>query len=194
MRPHPAAQLSHNSLCDLTGGNSLATIRRAEVRDAPALAELAERTFRDAFGHANRQEDMDLHCRTFYGTQRLAWEVADSETTTLVCEHDGVLVGYGQLRWATPPACVVGVRPAEVQRLYVDRHYHGKGTAQALMAALVDSAVAGAGDVMWLGVWEHNPRAIAFYAKVGFRQVGEQVFVLGRDPQRDVVLSKTLDS
>ncbi len=189
-----AAQQNSNSLGDPTGGNSLATIRRAEVRDAPALAELAERTFRDAFGHANRPEDMDLHCQSFYGTQRLVREVADPETTTLVCEYDGVLVGYGQLRWDAPPACVVGARPAEVQRLYVDRQYHGKGTAQALMAALVEAAVAGAGDVLWLGVWEHNPRAIAFYAKAGFREVGEQVFVLGRDPQRDVVLTKTLDS
>jgi ribosomal protein S18 acetylase RimI-like enzyme len=167
-------------------------IRRAAAYDAPELAALAERTFRDAFAHANRPEDMDLQCQSSYSAERQAGEIADPETTTLVCEQDGALVGFGQLRWHAPDAGVIGARPVEIERFYVDRRYHGTGVAQALMAALQDAAAAGAADVLWLGVWEYNPRAIAFYAKAGFTQVGERVFVLGRDPQRDLVLSKNL--
>lgn len=111
---------------------------------------------------------------------------------TFVCERDRALVGYGQLRWHAPAAGVHGAQPAEIQRLYVDQRFHGTGVAQALMSALQDAAVTGAADVLWLGVWEHNPRAIAFYTKSGFTPAGEQVFVLGRDPQRDLVLSKNL--
>jgi ribosomal protein S18 acetylase RimI-like enzyme len=43
-------------------------------------------------------------------------------------------------------------------------------------------------DAVWLGVWEHNPRAISFYRKFGFVEAGEQTFHPGRDPQRDIVM------
>lgn len=52
----------------------------------------------------------------------------------------------------------------------------------------------GAADVVWLGVWERNPRAIAFYRRSGFVEVGEHVFQLGSDPQRDVIMAKALGS
>jgi ribosomal protein S18 acetylase RimI-like enzyme len=109
-----------------------------------------------------------------------------------VCQAGDSLVAYGQPRWASPPSCVAAAKPAEIQRLYVDTPWHGKGVANALMASLLDTAAAGGADVTWLGVWEKNPRAISFYAKSGFEVVGEHVFVLGTDPQRDLVLAKRL--
>jgi len=166
--------------------------RRAELADAAPLAELAERTFRDAFGDSNTSDDMDLHCRSHYSPEIQAAEIANPSCTTIVCEQQGELVGFGQICRSEAPSCVAGAAPAEIQRLYVDRRWHGKGVAQALMSALIDSATAAHADVVWLGVWENNPRAIAFYAKSGFVQVGEQEFLLGRDPQRDLVLSRPL--
>ena len=70
--------------------------------------------------------------------------------------------------------------------------WHGKGLAQALMDACIGELRRQNADAVWLGVWEHNPRAIAFYRKCGFTEVGEHVFVLGEDPQRDVVMVKPL--
>ena len=60
--------------------------------------------------------------------------------------------------------------------------------------AVVDALLERGCDVVWLGVWERNPRAISFYRKVGFAEVGEHVFQLGSDPQRDVVMALTLDA
>ena len=167
-------------------------IRRATPTDAAALAGLAERTFRAAFAHENSAQDMDLHCRAHYGEEIQAREIRDPRRTTLLCHVDDRLVGYGQLRWTDAPACVVATRPAEIQRIYVDAPWHGQGTAQALMAALLETAAAGGADTVWLGVWERNPRAIAFYRKSGFAVVGDHVFVVGSDPQRDLVLVKRL--
>lgn len=168
------------------------TIRAATERDAGPLAELAERTFRDAFAAANSAEDMDKHCRRSYGEAIQASEIRDPGRTTLLAFIGGRLVGYGQLRWGDPPPCVVAVRPAEIQRLYVERGHHGSGVAQALMAAMLERAIAGGADVAWLGVWERNPRAIAFYAKNGLSVVGEHAFILGGDSQRDLVLARKL--
>jgi diamine N-acetyltransferase len=167
-------------------------IRQATDEDASRLAELAERTFRNTFAYVNRAEDMDLHCRTHYRKEIQAAEIRDPDRTTLMCEVDGRLVGYAQLRWKNAPSCVAGSTPAEIQRLYVEHAWHGKGVAQALMDSLLSYAAAGEADVIWLGVWEENPRAISFYTKNGFSIVGNHVFVLGGDPQRDLVLAMNL--
>jgi ribosomal protein S18 acetylase RimI-like enzyme len=167
-------------------------IRQATEADAASLAELAERTFRETFAEMNSAEDIDAHCRKSYRESIQAAEIRDPGRTTLVCHVGETLIAYGQLRWASAPPCVVAARPAEVQRLYVDAPWHGKGVAQALMGSLLDTAVAGGADVAWLGVWEKNPRAISFYEKSGFAVVGDHVFVLGSDAQRDLVLAKRL--
>jgi len=167
-------------------------VRRATLDDAAAVAELAERTFRDTFAHHNRPEDIELHCRNAYGKAIQATEIAAENRVTLVCSIEDRLVGYGMLRWETPPACVIGTQPAEIQRLYVDAPWHGKGVAQALMASLLDVAREGKADVAWLGVWEKNPRAMSFYTKSGFARAGDHVFVVGNDPQRDFILVKKL--
>ncbi len=60
------------------------------------------------------------------------------------------------------------------------------------MAAALDVFAKRGNDVVWLGVWEHNPRAIAFYKKIGFREVGSHVFPLGTDPQRDLIFMRKL--
>lgn len=170
----------------------MVTVRNAGPADASALAELAERSFRDAFGAANSEADMDAHCADNFGEALQLAEIQGPDWSTLVAEQSGELVGYGQLRWSSAPACVAGSRPAEIYRLYVDSRWHGRGVAQMLMDALLKKATEGNADTVWLGVWERNSRAIAYYRKSSFREVGEHRFMLGGDPQRDIVMSRRL--
>jgi ribosomal protein S18 acetylase RimI-like enzyme len=64
----------------------------------------------------------------------------------------------------------------------------GRGLAQALMAEVENAARRRGAHELWLGVWERNPRAQAFYRKCGFEKVGTQIFVVGDDPQTDHVM------
>lgn len=167
-------------------------LRQAAAADAGPLALLAEQTFRETFSASNTEQDMDLHCRTSYGETIQAGEIAAPDMLTLLSEADGQLVGFAQLRWGDAPECVVARTPGEIQRLYVARDWHGKGVAQALMRAGLEALRARGADVAWLGVWERNPRAIAFYRKSGFVEVGDHVFTVGSDPQRDIVMARPL--
>jgi ribosomal protein S18 acetylase RimI-like enzyme len=166
------------------------SIRTATRADAGQLAQLAEATFREAFGAVNSAADMDLHCRSSYGESIQSAELSDPSMATLLCEQGQRLIGYAQLRWATAPDCVKAARPGEIQRLYVASDWHGKGVAQDLMNTGFDVMRTRHSDVVWLGVWERNPRAIAFYEKLGFAAVGEHEFRLGNDPQRDIVMAR----
>lgn len=87
----------------------------------------------------------------------------------------------------------MGPAPLELKRLYVARAWHGRGVAQALMNAVLDAARARGAKTLWLGVWERNPRAVAFYEKYGFTRVGEHSFILGSDVQTDWVLARPLE-
>lgn len=167
-------------------------IRKANSTDAEQLSALAEKTFRDTFGSANSPENMDAHCKATYSTPIQLAELSDPARVTLLAEVDGAPVAFAQLRWGRAPGCVRADSPGEIQRLYVARQWHGKGIAQELMAASVEEFRGRAADVIWLGVWERNPRAIAFYKKFGFVAVGEQVFRLADDPQRDIVMARAL--
>jgi ribosomal protein S18 acetylase RimI-like enzyme len=165
-------------------------IRCAEPTDARNLAELAEATFRDTFGEMNTVEDMDLHCRSSYGEAIQMAEISSPEMVTLVCEEGEALIGFAQLRWGEAPRCVSASSPGEIQRLYVAKQWHGKGIAQDLMSACIAQMERRGSDAVWLGVWERNPRAISFYRKFGFGEVGEHIFSLGADPQRDIVMAR----
>jgi ribosomal protein S18 acetylase RimI-like enzyme len=167
-------------------------IRKAGITDAANLAKLAERTFRDAFEESNTPEDLALHCNAHYGEAIQHRELSDLAVEILVCEHEATLIAYAQLRTGKPPACVTAQRPIEIQRFYVSKDWHGKGLAHELMTAAIKRTEQRGADQVWLGVWEHNPRAIAFYRKWGFAEVGDHIFPLGTDPQRDIVMTRNL--
>jgi len=164
------------------------SIRRGTPADAPALARFAARTFAETFGSANDPAHLAEHLGTAYGIPQQRRELSDPDWVTLLIEADGALAGYAQVRRHPPPPCVTGPAPVELARFYVDRPWHGSGLAARLMAAAVDAAAGLGGRTLWLGVWERNPRAIAFYTKSGFSDTGSTEFFVGPDRQTDRVL------
>jgi ribosomal protein S18 acetylase RimI-like enzyme len=168
-------------------------IRRAEEADAPELSVLAERTFRAAFAESNTAANMELHCAASYGAALQLAEIRDSRRETWVAEADAKLVAYVQLRLDAVSPMISGERPVEIQRFYVDASYHGTGLAHQLMAHVVARARAERASVLWLGVWEKNPRALAFYQKWGFEVVADHIFTVGNDPQRDLIMRRVTD-
>ena len=170
----------------------MSVIRKATVSDAQNLAQLQERTFCDTFAADNKPEDMALHCKTSYSTALQEQEILNPELVTLVCAEHQQLFGFAQVRRGAAPSCIDADRPAEILRLYVDKPWHGKGVAQQLMEhSLEQGRLMGAAQI-WLGVWERNPRAISFYRKYGFVEVGEHIFMVGSDAQRDVIMTRSL--
>jgi ribosomal protein S18 acetylase RimI-like enzyme len=163
-------------------------IRRAGVPDAAALAEFAERTFVDTYGGANTTEDLAAHLAGAFGEQRQHDELVDTAMVTLVAERARTMAAYVQLRKYPAPGCVKGPDPVEIARFYVDRAWHGTGMARQLMTRTHCAAREFGGRTLWLGVWERNARAIAFYRKCGFRDVGTQLFRVGSDVQTDRVM------
>lgn len=168
------------------------TIRTASATDAAVVADLARRTFHDTFAANNDPTDMALHLASAYGVEQQTRELVDRDITTLLVEEGGAAIAYAQVRGGHAPECVSGPAPIELWRFYVDRAWHGRGIAAALMDRVKAEARQRGAKTLWLGVWERNDRARAFYAKCGFADVGDHIFLFGTDPQTDRVMVTTL--
>jgi ribosomal protein S18 acetylase RimI-like enzyme len=167
-------------------------LRVATAGQAAALAQVMERTFRATFGEFTADEHMAEHCRNSYGEAIQRMEIVNPDITTLLCIDDESIAGFVQIRSGERPACVAALHPVELHRIYVDSPWQGKGIAALLMEAALDDARSRSADGAWLGVWENNRRAIRFYAKFGFVEVGEHVFHVGGDAQRDLLMGRLL--
>jgi len=170
------------------------SIRRATVADAVQLTELAFTTFWDAFaGHPkNAPDDLDAYMQQAFNVEQVASELADAKSLFLLAEIGGELAGYSKLVFDHIEPGVTSERPVELNRLYSRQEFLGKGVGQTLMDACFEHGREANCDVMWLGVWEFNPRAQRFYEKNGFQVCGKHTFLLGSDPQTDLLMQKEL--
>ena len=164
------------------------TIRAATIADAAVLAELARRTFYDTFASTNDPTDMALFLAESYGVDQQTLELNNRDITTLLAEEDGEAIAFAQIRAGHVPDCVSGAEPIELWRFYVAHQWHGRGIAQSLMDRVKTEARLRGAKTLWLGVWERNDRARAFYVKCGFTDAGEHIFLFGTDPQTDLVM------
>ncbi|HSC06290.1 MAG TPA: GNAT family N-acetyltransferase [Steroidobacteraceae bacterium] len=170
------------------------TVRSARPDDATRLAAFAARTFREAYAAQMPWDDVKAYCESSYNADRQAAEIADRTVATLLAEVDATLAGFVQLRSGEAPPCVEAQRSIELWRLYVDARWQGRGVAQALMSRAEETAKSRDAALLWLGVWERNARAQAFYGKCGFSKVGTLPFTLGRELQTDLVMVRALSA
>ena len=169
-------------------------IRLASVDDAKVLTDLAYTTFWDAFAHhpKNAPDDLNHYMRQAFNLEQTTKELGEEKSIFLIAEVEDEPAGYAKIILDNIEDGITGERPIELNRLYSHQQFLGKGIGQALMDACFERANADDRDVMWLGVWEFNPRAQRFYEKNGFRVVGSHVFQLGEDPQTDLLMQKEL--
>jgi ribosomal protein S18 acetylase RimI-like enzyme len=170
------------------------SVRRADIHDADLLARLGTTTFTQAFAAANSAEDLTSYLASAFGREIQAAELQQPESIFLIISVAGEPAGYAQLQVTDPPAGVNASRPIELVRFYLDAAWHGQGVSKVLMEEVLALASAGPHDLIWLGVWEHNGRAISFYRKWGFEVVGKKSFRLGSDLQTDYLMSRSLRS
>ena len=170
------------------------TIRQAEPEDAKLLTDLAYTTFWDAFAHhpKNAPDDLNHYMRQAFNLEQITAELAEGGNIFLIAELNDEAAGYAKLILDNIEPGISAERPVELSRLYSHQKHLGQGVGQSLMDACFARARQDGRDVMWLGVWEFNPRAQRFYEKNGFRIVGKHEFLLGSDPQTDLLMQRSI--
>jgi diamine N-acetyltransferase len=167
-------------------------IRHANVKDAALLSELGAKTFYDTFARDNTLENIKQHLENSFSPQIQFNELSQPNIIFLIAEDGETAIGYAQLILDGTEEYIKGGKPLEIRRIYASQGYIGKGVGKELMKASLTEAQQRGCDCVWLGVWEKNPRAIEFYKKWGFVEVGTHVFTVGDDPQTDFIMELML--
>lgn len=168
------------------------TIRSATTADAELVADMSRQTFYDSFAPDNTKEDMDIFMNEVFTREELIKEVGAPGNIFFLAFEENAPLGYARMREGIDPGIGDGKPSIEIARIYAIQTSIGKGVGSSLMKQCIDTALMLEKEFIWLGVWEHNQRAISFYRKWGFEKFGTHVFMLGKDAQTDWLMWKSL--
>lgn len=170
-------------------------VRVATSDHVPTLAEFGARTFYEAYIDMVSADVLKPFIESAFDVEVIRSELASPSVTFLIAEAEGAIAGYATMDLGDAPEPVGGDHPAELARIYVGEEWIGRGIGAELMRASLGHAERSGCDVVWLGVWEHNQRAIGFYERWGFRAIGHASFRLGDEVQTDILMERvTIDA
>ena len=164
-------------------------INIATIKDIDSVCEIGTKTFVETYGQQNTPENLQNYLKEKFNKKQILDEIQHFKTLFLLVETEGETIGYAKMRQnliENPDETSL-----EIERIYISKKYHGQKYGAMLMQKCIDLAIEKKFKSLWLGVWEHNPKAINFYQKWGFEIYGEHIFQLGDDAQTDFLMKKT---
>jgi ribosomal protein S18 acetylase RimI-like enzyme len=156
------------------------------------LREISCSTFFQIFQEHNKAEDMEAYLTSSFSVEKLTQEINNPNTEFYFAKEGDIIVGYLKVNIGEAQTEQKDLNAFEIERIYVDRAYLGKKVGQLLFEKAVDIAKSKQVTYIWLGVWEENHRALAFYKKNGFIAFDKHVFMLGNDAQTDIMMKLEL--
>ncbi|MFC3880507.1 GNAT family N-acetyltransferase [Algoriphagus namhaensis] len=167
-------------------------LKKAHKENLDSLLELARLAFLQAFTENNKPENVKSYLATAFSIGQLSKELDEKASLFMLAELDDEIVGYVKVNLTPAQTDIHDPESLEIARLYVLEHYLGLGVGKILLDWAIDFAKQNQKRYVWLGVWEHNPRAIRFYEKNGFSKFGTHPFPFGDEIQTDLLMKKTL--
>lgn len=163
-------------------------IRRCGVGDAHELAEIGASTFHETYDGQIPPDDLESYVRTTFTAGEIERTLGPGRTAYFLAELGGRPVGYLKLNLPGAQSDLDEVDALEIESIYVGVGFQGLGIGRRLIDQAVAYAVEAGLRAVWLGVWEQNEKAIAFYERLGFRRFGTHAFELGRTRNTDVLM------
>ena len=167
-------------------------IRKVEKADVEVLAKIAKQTFRETFAHGNTEEQLQECFEEAYNLRVLSTELEDPDSETYFIMHEEEIAGFLKVNWGNAQTERELENAFEIQRLYVLQTYQGFGLGKQLFEFALEHAEKKGFSWAWLGVWEHNTKAQAFYNRYGFEKFSQHRFMVGQKVDTDWLLKKKL--
>ena len=156
------------------------------------LQEISRKTFYDTFALVNTPQNMEHYLHTNLSETQLSNELNNPESEFYFLTSNDIISGYLKLNTGNAQTEKMPNDCFEIERIYILSELKGKGIGQLLLEHAIKIAAKNNFKIIWLAVWEQNPRAIRFYQKNGFEEFGEHYFILGKDNQRDILMKKNV--
>lgn len=163
-------------------------IVQVNTQQAALLAAISRQTFYDAFAEQNSEADMQAHLEAAYNVAKITSELSSPYSQFYFAMAGETVAGYIKVNFAPNQTELKDERALELERIYVLPSFQHQKIGLLLLQKAIALTQQHQLQYLWLGVWEHNKRAIAFYEKNGFVAFSTHQFVVGSDPQTDLLL------
>lgn len=167
-------------------------IRTCQLEDVYDLQALSKETFRETFEDQNSPQQLDNYIHQAFTLDRLKEELAHPSSYFFFIYWQQTLAGYLKVNMNEAQSESMGAQALEIERIYIKKLFHQLGLGRELFQKAIDLALGHHKTSIWLGVWEKNEQALAFYKKLGFVEIGQHSFYMGDEKQIDLLMSKTL--
>lgn len=168
-------------------------IEKATIKDLDKLQAICKLTFSQTFLESNAEENMRKYLNEKFSSQQMLQELEKPDSSFYLAILDEKVIGYLKLNFGHAQTESIADNAMEIERIYVLKDYHGKKVGQMLYEKALQVANDQKADLLWLGVWEENLRAISFYKKNGFVAFDKHIFKLGDDEQTDIMMKLQLN-
>lgn len=168
-------------------------IERATPADIVALQNIARQTFSETFAAVNTKENMSIYLDASFSREKLTAELNDKESELYFALRDENVIGYLKVNVGQSQTELRQDNALEIERIYVLKEFLGMHIGQQLLHKALEIAKQRKVDYVWLGVWEKNHRARAFYEKNGFVEFNKHIFRLGDDEQTDIMMRRSVN-
>lgn len=169
------------------------TVRLTSIEDLDELQKIGRLTFAETFASENSEENMREYLENGFSREKLTAELYDPNAEIYFAVAEERVIGYLKVNVGSSQTEMKDENSLEIERIYVLSEFHGKKVGQLLYEKALELAKAKHMRYVWLGVWEHNSRAIRFYEKNGFVQFDQHIFILGDDKQIDLMMKLDLN-
>jgi len=163
-------------------------LKKIGIQELDRLQKIGKQTFYETFSEQNTEQNMKEYLESGFSSQKLADELNDPNTEFYFASLDNAVIGYLKLNFGQAQTEIKDEKALEIERIYVLKAYHGQKVGQLLYEKALEVAKSKNSAYLWLGVWEKNLKAIHFYKKNGFFEFDKHIFVLGDDPQTDIMM------
>lgn len=167
-------------------------IRQAQLPDLQPLLQFSKETFYEFFAHLNNPVHFEAYVAVAFTPEKLHTELTNPDSAFYLVMIDDEIAGYIKLNVNRAQNEYKDQNSLEVERIYVSGRHHGKGIGKAMLNFAIQQATQQQKDFIWLGVWEHNQKAISFYKSQGFGFCGSHDFMLGEDRQTDLLMKRNI--
>lgn len=169
-----------------------ATIKKCTLDDLYELQTISIETYTETFKEHNTPENLAAYLEQAYPLDKLERELSVPSSDFFFIYSGQHLAGYLKLNTHDAQTEPMGKDALEVERIYVRKAFQKLGIGKQLLNTAIEMAHQQNKKTVWLGVWENNDNALAFYRKKGFVQTGSHSFYMGDDEQTDLLMAKTL--
>jgi diamine N-acetyltransferase len=167
-------------------------IKKCTLEDSRKLQEISYETFNDTFKHQNSSENMNAYLERAFNLTQLEKELSNISSQFFFIYFNQKVAGYLKVNTNEAQSEEMGDESLEVERIYIKNKFQKHGLGKYLLNIAMEIALERNKKKIWLGVWEKNENAIAFYKKMGFVQTGAHSFYMGDEEQVDFIMTKTL--